>query len=327
MLLRSTKIKRGFTLAEVLITLAVIGIVAAITLPSLLVNVNEKAWEAQRKALHARMAQALGQMSTLGGYGTYALGGDDGTTVTADDTAENFIINGLAKVYKINNTCDNENLTACGIPSTFTKLGGSGEMNFPTTLGELNSMLVGSYTDSSDTVYNTSANGGVIHNTKAAAFETANGESVAVFYNPFCGSDSTANHYVQNKMCVNLVYDVNGITGPNEMGRDMGFITAFYRRSPSVVSPLPYTTNAGTGKQTDAAALCKAQDEEARLPDRDELAAMFINKDLLGMSGRFWSGSVVSSGASGLAWYQAFHFGTRGRHTRSTSRSVRCVRK
>ena len=49
-----SKTKKGFTLAEVLITLTIIGIVAAITLPSLLVNVNEKAWNAQKKALYAR---------------------------------------------------------------------------------------------------------------------------------------------------------------------------------------------------------------------------------------------------------------------------------
>ena len=59
----------GFTLAEVLITLTVIGIVAAITLPSLLVNVNERAWEAQKKALVARLSQAIPQLESLSGYG------------------------------------------------------------------------------------------------------------------------------------------------------------------------------------------------------------------------------------------------------------------
>ena len=34
----------AFTLAEVLITLAIIGVVAAITIPSLVKNYNEKAW-------------------------------------------------------------------------------------------------------------------------------------------------------------------------------------------------------------------------------------------------------------------------------------------
>src|SRR5699024_9785110 len=40
----STFQKAAFTLAEVLITLAIIGVVAALTIPSLIENHNEKAW-------------------------------------------------------------------------------------------------------------------------------------------------------------------------------------------------------------------------------------------------------------------------------------------
>lgn len=36
--------KKAFTLAEILITLAVIGIVAALTLPGLIQNHNQTAW-------------------------------------------------------------------------------------------------------------------------------------------------------------------------------------------------------------------------------------------------------------------------------------------
>ena len=64
----------GFTLAEVLITLSVIGIIAAITLPSLIVNVNERSFDAKKRALVARLSQAIPQLSTLSGYGTYTLG-------------------------------------------------------------------------------------------------------------------------------------------------------------------------------------------------------------------------------------------------------------
>ncbi len=56
---------KGFTLAEVLLTLAVIGIVAAITLPSLLVDTTEKAFDAQRRAFLARLSQAIGSMASL----------------------------------------------------------------------------------------------------------------------------------------------------------------------------------------------------------------------------------------------------------------------
>ena len=40
--MEQTKMKKGFTLAEVLITLGVIGIVAAMTIPTLVNNYQEK---------------------------------------------------------------------------------------------------------------------------------------------------------------------------------------------------------------------------------------------------------------------------------------------
>ena len=42
---RYEKEKKGFTLAEVLITLAIIGIVAAMTIPTLVENAQKKALE------------------------------------------------------------------------------------------------------------------------------------------------------------------------------------------------------------------------------------------------------------------------------------------
>ena len=319
---------RGFTLAEVLITLAIIGIVAAITLPSLLVNVNEKAWDAQKKALHARLAQAIGQMNTLGGYGTYTE--DEEGTATEDTAAESFILDALSKVYKINNVCGPDKLSSCGIPSKITTLDAVSEINFPSKMSELNEKLLNGGHETGEE--------GDIANTKAAAFETVNGESIAVFYNPLCSSDATVNHYVQNKMCVNFVYDLNGSEGPNQVGKDVGFITAFYNKNPVVVAPVPYnkdysamvpqyTEDAGT---LDAPAVCKTMGEDLRLPNRDELASLFVNAPFINLGEStifYWSSSVVSLGINGLAWHQSFNAGHRARNTRSKSTGyVRCIR-
>ena len=51
--------KQGFTLAEVLITLGIIGVVAAMTLPSLIQNYREKATVAAVKENYSIFAQAL----------------------------------------------------------------------------------------------------------------------------------------------------------------------------------------------------------------------------------------------------------------------------
>ncbi len=54
-----SKFKHGFTLAEVLITLGVIGIVAAITLPSLITNYKVKVLQTQFKTADAILQQAI----------------------------------------------------------------------------------------------------------------------------------------------------------------------------------------------------------------------------------------------------------------------------
>ena len=319
---------KGFTLAEILITLAIIGVVAAITLPSLLVNVNEKAWDAQRKALHARMAQAIGQMNTLGGYGTFET--DEEGTATEDTAAESFILDALSKVYKINNVCGVDKLSACGVPSKIATLGAKSEINFPTKMSELNEKLLnGLHTEGEE---------GDVADTKAAAFETVNGESVAVFYNPLCSSDTMVNHYAQNKMCVNFIYDLNGAEGPNEVGKDVGFMTAFNNKNPVVVAPVAYSMDYETQvpqysdktETMDASAVCENMAEDLRLPDKDELASLFINAPLINLSESprfYWSGSVVSLGTGGLAWAVFFPDGGRARRTRSDVDYIRCVRK
>ena len=91
--------KLAFTMAEILLSLTIIGVVAAITLPSLMGNINERTWNTQRKALHARMSQAIAMMPQLNGYGTYTTDADG--SVTADTAAEAFLTEGLSKVLKI----------------------------------------------------------------------------------------------------------------------------------------------------------------------------------------------------------------------------------
>ena len=324
-------LRSAFTMAEILLSLTIIGVVAAITLPSLTGNINERTWNTQRKALFARFSQALSLMPNLNGYGTLHEGGVDasGNSYSAEDTAaEAFVTEGLAKVLKINNICDHEHLEDCGIPKNITTLAGSAISNFNTspynTLVGFNSMFNGSYSYDTGDAYTYSQ-----LDTKAAAFETANGESILVYYNPNCVADmqEVGWHYTQPKMCANFVYDLNGNKGPNTVGKDIGFITALYPSDPVVVAPFPTASNAGSSTQTDAGALCKKQDSETRLPNRDEAAAMFYNKALLGIaSGDCWSSSIASS-ADETAWFQSFDAGNRNPVIRSRNLTVRCVRR
>ena len=67
----------AFTMAEILLSLTIIGVVAAITLPSLTGNINERTWSTQRKALYSRMSQAVSLMSQVRGYGSLTAYKDD----------------------------------------------------------------------------------------------------------------------------------------------------------------------------------------------------------------------------------------------------------
>ncbi len=325
--------KKAFTMAEILLSLTIIGVVAAITLPSLTGNVNERVWNTQKKALYARFSQALALMPGLSGYGTYSgsntgSAGSHSVSVTTDTAAEAFLTEGLSKVIKINNICDATHLADCGIPSNLTTMAGT-TINFPTKLSELNSMFTGSYYPGGNSGYQ---NPQKDIDTKAAAFETQNGESIAVFYNPQCQADlqEADRHYAQPKMCANFVYDLNGNKGPNAMGKDIGFITALYASDPVIVAPNALTTNAKSGsssaiKQGAASAACTTQDAESRLPNINELSAIFYNKQLIGnMTGYYWSSSTVDMYT---AWDQNFDSGRRNPNPKDDNNNVRCIKR
>ena len=332
--------KKAFTMAEILISLTIIGIIAAITLPSLRANINEKAWATQRKALYSRLSQAIAMMPSLNGYGEYEGSWDnDIVTVTKDTAAAKFVTDGLAKILNINNICtipfnmSSENarkeLKKCGIPEKITNMANS-KLDFPTKLSELNPMFT--------STYNNSANPQKHINTNAAAFETKNGESVAVFYNPYCQSDmgETASHYTQPKMCANFIYDLNGKKGPNKIGKDIGFITVLYSTDSEIVMPLPLGSDAkakiSSALPQNAMQYCRKQDKNSRMPNKEELSAMYYNQLLLNInppdndkSFCYWSSSVYQDGE--MAWIINFRKGNIFLYNRIDKNYVRCIKK
>ncbi len=327
--------RSAFTMAEILLSLTIIGVVAAITLPSLTGNINERVWNTQRKALYARFSQAIALMPQLNGYGTLVEATD---TISAQDTAaETFITEGLSKVLKINNICDNTHLTDCGIPSSYTNMLGY-QKTMATSLIALNYNIFRQQTYS-----NVSFS---VKNTKAVAFETQNGESLIAYYNPNCRSEFTYDYrnsetgatrgFPAVNMCVSFIYDLNGTKGPNTVGQDIGFITVFNAINPTVVAPMPLKSNAAGGGQpvwANALTVCNTEDPESRLPNIDELSAMLVNRELTGLNAsmNYWSGTVLSSGVINGTKYKIVA-GITGdmRDTLSTYgtyRLVRCIKR
>ena len=326
----------AFTMAEILLSLTIIGVVAAITLPSLTGNINERTWNTQRKALYARFSQAIMLMPALNGYGTLRETTDSaGSTSIEDTAAETFVTVALSKVLKINNICDNGHLQDCGIPEKMTNLIGT-TIDTPKMLSDLNANNISfNYSDGSQSQSIS------LIDTKAAAFETGNGESILTFYNPVCRGSLNESMMMnpQLTMCVNFVYDLNGNKGPNTVGKDIGFISAYYPSDVVVVAPYPYVRDAaGTYSHGDAAKACTALDSEYRLSNITELSAMFANLKLMSNSTSsigdgeyYWSSDKVSSNKAWYYWSGGWAncWGDLAYSGDNTSRqySVRCVKR
>lgn len=272
----------AFTMAEILLSLTIIGVVAAITLPSLTGNINERTWNTQRKALHSRLSQAVALMPSIKGYGvlssnaeSIANGANVNFAFSSNDAAETFLSAGLAKVFKLNNICDNSHLSDCGLPDNFVAMNGSKiPLSSLKMLSSLNSVFSTNY------CYNSPID------TDAAAFETANGESVLLHYNPICSFAHVMEYRAAvSPMCLNMIYDLNGKKGPNTVGKDVGVITVFYSNDSVVVSPIPAKNDlSGSYTADSAASACTALGEDYRVPNIEELTSLYISEKLFGIS-------------------------------------------
>ena len=90
---------RAFTLAEVLITLGIIGIVAVMTIPNLVTDIQEKEWATASDTFIKKLEAAMKVMNT-----------ED--VLTGYETTEEFA-NELSRYFKINNVCQNTALNKC----------------------------------------------------------------------------------------------------------------------------------------------------------------------------------------------------------------------
>lgn len=244
---------------------------------------------------------------------------------------ETFVTGGLSKVLKINNICDKDHLQDCGIKSKLTTLNGS-QMDMPKTMEELNSKMTSIsvenwWTGHSGEWFTYSQN-----NTDAAAFETQNGESIAAYYNPNCQPDmsETTPFYVQTKICVHFIYDLNGSKGPNTVNKDIGIMSVIYPTDSIVVAPYVHTQNVSNSiPYAGAAAACTKQEPEYRMPNRYELMSMFAAQNLLGFTGDFGynTSSLLQFNDEAYAWRLDFGIGQMAPGNKNNGYALRCVKR
>ena len=309
-LLCRRKRKAAFTLAEVLITIGIIGIVAALTIPAIIANTQGKEYEVARK----RMLQTFGE-----GVRLISIQGE----MQSANNAEDFVENYLKKQIKIMKTCDNDNLKACGIETETNAIKAWSDKKItrtmPRTTSQLNSGIASGHT--------------MKNPTKSYGFVMANGYAVNLFYNPNCWTRDKLNpnsgylfsNYASDYVCVNAIYDMNGLKGPNQAGKDIGFVTILYPDTTSIaLAPNPYYKNLKNANYKDGMAECAELGADYTLPRLEEWASISYNRALFEFDygGSYWLIPIAAGGYSVSSWG-----GYLGGYGFENSFLIRCVKR
>ena len=151
--------KSAFNLAEVLITLGIIGVVAAVTLPTLVANYQKTVWVNQLKKTYSTLNEGFKQIvanegcTTLECAGLSGIGNDTGFDFSNANTKDKFV-----KEFKLENVFVGEPpsnsiynyklKTLSGYESSFQESfipGGKHSLSGTTTSGEIISIVVGGF--------------------------------------------------------------------------------------------------------------------------------------------------------------------------------------
>lgn len=187
-------VRAAFTLAEVLITLGIIGIVAAMTIPNLIYNYQKKVWVNQLKSTHAILTQGFKRILA-----------DDNTT---DLTQTELFLN-MEKPECIfyldsdgNKQCEEQFLTGLSKYFKFTPVS---DQHY--VLKRLNGEI-----------YHV-ADGNMLLFLNGSAMIAASFSKESGSYRPCNEINQEGGHLCESPIWLRI--DVNGLKGPNTLGRDV----------------------------------------------------------------------------------------------------------
>ena len=199
------KISQGFTLAEVLITLGIIGVVASMTIPTLVADYQKRTYDTAATTFERKLGEALKVMNSQ-------------QTLAGFSSTEDFVEE-LSKHFKVTKTCSNDKLLDCFGEEIFW---GGGEatpeaidMSTIKTSKHFGldnweqTNIVGVQFASGVTAliaYNTNASQDPYSNQIITFSGSSNGRSGSVRL----GTDSLA-----------ILYDTNGAKSPNKSAKDL----------------------------------------------------------------------------------------------------------
>ena len=187
------KKKNGFTLAEVLITLAIVGVVAAMTIPTLIAKINDIVTENQVKVFKSKVVKGLNLTKTAGDMVSY-------------DSTYDFLTQALSKHLKIAKICDSSHMRDC-VPYDEIKYMSDETTEDVVEVKDLNTSAK----------LNLSEDDGF---KDVASFVLGDGTVVIASYKLDCLVD-TEELDKDFSPCFAGLYDLNGTRKPNKLGKDL----------------------------------------------------------------------------------------------------------
>ena len=257
----------AFTLAEVLITLGIIGVVAALTMPALITNIQDRIQQKRIENINQKLSKVTDKMAVQSG-------------LTGYDTTMAFVQE-MSKHMKIAKICDNEHLAECW-PTQEVILNDEGKTwEIAKTKNAKTLKISTNAEDWADTV-------GIV---------TGDGTGMILSYNKKCefnvddgglkydNSTGKSNSLV----CLSGVFDWNGSSKPNKLNKDvktlgmatgLGTECAFELGGKCFTAPFTPT------------ALTKAQCEA----EKDKLGIKECCGDIYCNGNDYWAGAVKQCG-------------------------------
>lgn len=209
--LRIVKGFKGFTLAEVLITLGIIGVVAALTIPTLIAKYQEKVLITAAKKSYSTIYNAINSWCQKNGE----LGNYEYFWTSQSNNTE--IINELAKELNAVNVCtSSSNITKCGgkYDVKKAKKTNDGKGNTATEQA-MNSRRIVLADGSFISAFTEVQNGGCTH-TYFSPERDPNGNYIEDSSSP----TGYKGEYKSSPNCGFIHIDTNGLKGPNQVGKD-----------------------------------------------------------------------------------------------------------
>ncbi len=203
--------KVAFTLAEVLITLGIIGVVAAMTLPTVLANIQERVRNEQVRTIKYKLTQATDKMKSLDLIGRYG----------TEQTATEEFVNELKNHFKIAKVCNSDNISGCWPTSTINTADGTVSVSSLTTGSAIKALGLGTAS------------------TKTVGIVTGDGVPMILTYSPKCTPMDSAKTYAWSMVdykpetnattnCISAIFDINGSHAPNKVGTDVRTLNSLF---------------------------------------------------------------------------------------------------